>query len=41
MDLIEEIFADCGLQDKPELTYADFQNMMSEHRSNFLAIGQS
>lgn len=38
-DLIEQIFAESGLQDKSELTYADFQSMMSEHRSNFMAIG--
>lgn len=40
MNLIDEIFARCGLENKSELTYADFQLMMRENQSNFIAIGK-
>lgn len=39
-NLIEELFAEAGLQDKKELTYDDFKLMMKDHKGNFIAIGK-
>lgn len=39
-NLIEELFAEAGLQDKKELTYDDFKHMMKDHKGSFIAIGK-
>ena len=40
LNLIEELFAEAGLQDKKELTYDDFKLMMKDLKGNFIAIGK-
>ena len=39
MELITGMFAATGLDDKEELTYDDFKQMMKEYRGDFIAIG--
>ena len=39
LQLIHEMFASSGLEDKEELTYDDFKLMMKEYKGDFIAIG--